>query len=170
MKKLTIVGSPSSTKMIIRTSLDLIFEVTDLLPGELTIYNIGTTDTVIYIAELVDDRTLERLRLGHKSLILVSNAKSRVEDFFVKLQDFQNPDLQKILEGIRSIKEFIEQSSIIELSEDYQRIYDLLKEKRSEKYICDALGIGRTKYYEVQKYLRLLLGANNNSQLPYISK
>jgi hypothetical protein len=171
MKKITIVGATSPAKIVIRTALDLVFDIVDLLPDELSLNNIGTNDLVIYIAELVDEQTFERLRIGHKSLILVSTAESELlnADFFIQSADLQSSDTEKILEGIRSIKEFIDRSTVVELSDDHKKLYDLLKEKRSEKYIRDTLGIGRTKYYEDRKYLRLLLGADNNGQLPYIA-
>jgi hypothetical protein len=63
MKKLTIVGEKSPAKAIIRASLDLSFEIIDLLPDELNINNIGTTDLVIYVTKLVDEQTFERLRI-----------------------------------------------------------------------------------------------------------
>jgi hypothetical protein len=175
MKKITIVGAASPAKIVIRTALELSFEVLDLLPEELSINNIGTTDLVIYVAELVDEQVSERLRIGYKSLILVSIAESEVldADFFVQSCDFQSSDIEKILEGTRSMKEFIDKSTWVELSQEHEKFLAVLREGelegRSHKENMIRLGIGKTKYKGLQKELKMLLGAGKNYQIPYLT-
>ncbi len=174
MKKITIVGAASPAKIVIRTALDLSFDVLDLLPEELSINNIGTTDLVIYIGESVDEQVFERLRIGYETLILVSTAESESldADFFIQSCDFQKSDIEKIIEGNRSMKEFIDKSTWTELSEEHKKFLAVLREGelegRSHKENMIRLGIGKTKYKGLQKELKTLLGAGKNYQIPYL--
>jgi hypothetical protein len=168
MKKLTIVGSTSPEKIIIRTSLDLAFEILDLLPEQLSISNIGTTDSVVYITDLVDDRTFERLRLGHKSLILISTTKSPNADLSIQIADFQSVT-DKILKRVRLISEFVNLNTGRDLSEDHKKLHKLIIERRSPEYIMNTLGIRKTKYFAMEKELRLLLGVEKNWQLSHLA-
>jgi hypothetical protein len=165
MKELTIVGEASPAKTIIRASLDLSFEILDLLPEELNINNIGTTDLVIYVTKSVDERVFERLRIGHKLLILVSMTDSVNADLSISIAKFQNSVAEEILQGVRSIKEFIDQTNIFNLSDDHIKVLDLLMKGGSEKDNLKHLDFGRSKYFAIQKELRLVLGTHKNWQL-----
>jgi hypothetical protein len=112
MKELTIVGEISPAKTILRSSLDLSFCIKDLLPRELNVGNIGTTDSVIYIAESVDEQVFERLRIGYKSLILVSVQDVKSADLYLPIANFQDFLCEKILEGVRLIKDFSDRSIV----------------------------------------------------------
>jgi hypothetical protein len=168
MQKITIVGNDSTAKTIVRSSLDLVFEILDLLPEQLSINNIGTTESVVYITDLVDDRTFERLRIGHKSLILISTTKSTNTDLFIQIADFQSVT-DKILKRVRLIKAFVDLSTGRELSEEHKKLHKLLIERRSPEYIMNTLGIRKTKYFAMEKELRLLLGVEKNWQLSHLA-
>jgi hypothetical protein len=168
MKKITIVGSTSPEKIIIRASLDFAFGILDLLPEQLNINNIGTTDAVVYITDLVDDRTFERLRIGHRLLILISTTKLTNTDLFIQIADFQSVT-DKILKRVRLIKEFVDLNTGRELSEEHKKLHKLIIERRSPQYIMDTLGIRKTKYFAMEKELRLLLGVEKNWQLSHLA-
>jgi hypothetical protein len=165
MKEVTIVGEISPAKTILRSSLDLTFCVKDLLPKELNVGNIGTTDLVVYIAESVDEKVFERLRISHKSLILVSAEDAENTDLYIPIANFQNFLTEKILEGVRLIKDFSDRSIISNLSEDHLRVLNLLTAGGSEEDNLKDLGFGRSKYFTIKKELRIYLGANKNWQL-----
>jgi hypothetical protein len=165
MKELTIVGEASPAKTVLIASLDLSFHVVDLLPEELNINNIGTTDLVIYVTQSVDEQVFERLRIGHKSLILVSATDLANTDLFILIANFQNSVTQEVLEGVRSIKEFIDRLSILNLSKDHLKVLDLLMAGGSEEDNLKHLDFGRSKYFAIQKELRLFLGTHKNWQL-----
>jgi hypothetical protein len=165
MQKITIVGNDSAAKILLRSSLDLGFDILDLLPEELNISNIGSADWVIYVTESVDKQTFERLRIGHKSLILVSAKDRSNTDLFIPITNFQNSATEEILEGIRSINEFFVRSSIANLSEDHKKVLDLLIAGGSEGENLEHLDFGRSKYFAIQKELRIVLGTHKNWQL-----
>jgi hypothetical protein len=165
MKELTIVGEISPAKTILRSSLDLSFCIKDLLPRELNVGNIGTTDSVIYIAESVDEQVFERLRIGYKSLILVSVQDVKSADLYLPIANFQDFLCEKILEGVRLIKDFSDRSIVSDLSEDHLRVLNLLTAGRSEEENLKDLGFGRSKYFAIKRELRIYLGANKNWQL-----
>jgi hypothetical protein len=167
MKELTIVGVASPAKTVVRSSLDLCLDILDLLPEDLNINNIGTTDSVAYITESVDEQTFERLRIGHKSLILISSADCGNADMFISIANFQNSVTEEILEGVRSIKEFVDRSNIANLSEDHLKVLDLLIRGGSERDNLRHLDFGRSKYFAIQKELRLVFGIHKNWQLAF---
>jgi hypothetical protein len=165
MQKITIAGKDSDAKSVLISSLDLSFQIKNLLPEELNISNIGAADVVIYVTDLIDIHTFERLRIGHKSLILISAVDRSDTDFFIPIANFRNSITEEILQGIRSIKEFIVQSSIANLSEDHKKVLDLLIAGGSEGEHLKHLDFGRSKYFAILRELRLVLGTQKNWQL-----
>jgi hypothetical protein len=165
MQKITIVGKDSDARIVLISSLDLSFQIKTLLPEQLNISNIGTADFVIYVTRSIDTQTFERLRIGHKSLILISAVDRSNTDLFIPITNFQNSVTEEILEGIRSIKEFVVRSSIANLSEDHKKVLDLLIAGGSEGEHLERLDFGRSKYFAIQKELRILLGTQKNWQL-----
>jgi hypothetical protein len=108
--------------------------------------------------------------IGHKSLVLVSTTNLLNTDSFTPIEYFQNSVAEEILQGVRSIKEFVARSNILNLSEDHVKVLDLLLKGGSEVDNLKHLDFGRSKYFAIQKELRLFLGTHKNWQLSrYVS-
>jgi hypothetical protein len=171
MKKILIVGKDSQAKSTLAVSLNSIFDVTNLLPEQITIDKIFDTDLVIYVTEgQIDNQILERLRWSGKLIALMSTAKSTAFNLFLQIKPFCDINPEGISRGIQLVKDFFYQSITATFTEDQQEVWDQLANGLSDDENIYALSIGRTKYFIILAQLRMMFDVKKNWQLTQLAK
>ena len=113
-------------------------------------------------SDLLNQKILDRFRIGYKSLILIFKLKSRICDLFVSIAISQNLATERVLKETQALRDFIDRfySDKSALS-DVQRSVISQLSKSSYEEVLSTLSISRCTYYVILSELRSLYGVIN---------